>query len=424
MCAKSKMEKIPYSLKPARHSSYLIAAVVLIWVLSTCKSPKKTTTTGPKNNKEAKKDPKTKKEQKTKDGEKLKVEIPALSEEDSLDLKIGQMILVGIKDLKSASKKDSVVSEIAKNKVGSIILFEKNISNTNSYVTLKNCIDSLQRYAKIPLFVSIDEEGGQVHRLKEKYGFVKVPSAMHLGKIDNADSSTFYYERLAAQLHNLGINMNFAPSVDMGVNTKNPVIYKMWRSYSPDPNLVTKHAALCVEAHQKHKVATVLKHFPGHGSSLTDSHLGLTNVTKTWTAKELLPFYNLIRSNTLDAIMTAHIVNCKLDSSCLPATLSKKIITGLLRDSLGYSGLIVSDDMQMYAISKNYGLERAINLCINAGVDILLLGNNVIATQQVSATQLHSIIKKQVKEGKISKARISESYRRIMELKRKVGLVE
>jgi beta-N-acetylhexosaminidase len=404
----------------------LVISVLLIFLCSTCKSSKKTNVAATKTKvteKEKDKKDKDKKDNKN-DKKKDVVVVAQLSEEDSLTLKIGQMILVGIKDAKSLSNKDSIMVEISQNKIGSIILFEKNVSNTNSFQTLKTCVDSLQSKAKIPLFVSIDEEGGQVHRLKEKYGFVKMPSAAYLGKLDNADSSAFYYDRLAKQLKDLGINMNFAPSVDMAVNLKNPVIYKMWRSYSKDPEMVTKHAGIAIKAHQKNGVATVIKHFPGHGSSNTDSHLGLTNVSKTWSSQELLPFINLIKSNTCDAVMTAHIVNCKLDSTCLPATLSKKIITGLLRDSLKHGGVVVSDDMQMYAISKNYGLEKAVMLSINAGVDILLLGNNVVATQQVTASQLITIIKKLVKEGKISPARISESYKRIIKLKRKIGLIE
>lgn len=400
----------------------LVIGVLLFFLCITCKSSKKTNVATAKTKvSEKDKDKKDSKSDKKKD---VTVVVPQLSEEDSLTLKIGQMILVGIKDAKSLSSKDSIISEIAQNKIGSIILFEKNISNTNSFQNLKTCIDSLQRKARIPLFVSIDEEGGQVHRLKEKYGFVKMPSAAYLGKLDNSDSSAYYYDRLAKQLKDLGINMNFAPSVDMAVNLRNPVIYKMWRSYSNDPDMVTKHAGIAIKAHQKNRVATVIKHFPGHGSSNTDSHLGLTNVTKTWSSQELLPFVNLIKTNTCDAVMTAHIVNCKLDSTCLPATLSKKIITGLLRDSLKFGGVVVSDDMQMYAISKNYGLEKAVTLCINAGVDILLLGNNVVATQQVTASQLNSLIKKLVKEGKISPLRISESYKRILKLKRKIGLLE
>lgn len=349
---------------------------------------------------------------------------PQLSEDDSLNLKIGQMIMIGVDNAKFVSKKDSILSEIAKNKVGGIILFEKNVNDTNSYQMMKNLVDSLQSKAKVPLFISIDEEGGKVHRLKEKYGFVKMPSAMYLGKIDNIDSTYFYNNQLAKQLYALGINMNYAPSLDMAMNKKNPVIYKLWRSFSDDPAITTKHATAAIKAHQLNNVATVIKHFPGHGSSNTDSHKGLTDVTNTWKPIELQPFASLIASNTCDAVMTAHIVNCQLDKSCLPATLSQKVITGLLRDSLKFKGVVVSDDMQMYAISKNYGQEKAVALCINAGVDILLFGNNLIASQQQSATKLHAMIKAMVLDGCISKERISQSYQRIKTLKTKIGLLK
>lgn len=353
---------------------------------------------------------------------KAEIKIPQLSEEDSLDLKIGQMIMIGNDFKAPLLNSDSLLKEISIGKVGGVILFEKNISPTNSASILKANIDSLQAKAKIPLLISIDEEGGKVHRLKEKYGFVKMPSAMYLGKIDNADSTSFYNNQLAAELKSLGINMNYAPLVDVAVNENNPVIFKLWRSYSNDPVQVAKHAKIAIQAHNNYNVATVIKHFPGHGSSNTDSHLGLTDVSKTWSAKELYPFKNLIAEGFAQAVMTAHIINTKLDPSGLPATLSKPIITGLLRDSLGFKGVIVSDDMQMYAISKNYGQVNAIQNCINAGVDVLLVGNNVNPDDKQSASQIHKIIKQLIKEGKVSKVRINESYKRIIALKKKIGI--
>ncbi|MFN8438532.1 MAG: glycoside hydrolase family 3 N-terminal domain-containing protein [Cytophagales bacterium] len=363
--------------------------------------------------------------QKTKDSSAVQVlQIPQLSEEDSLKLKIGQMIMIGDDFKEPIATNDSLLKEIADNKVGGIIVFEKNIAAENSFAKLKNNIDTLQSKSKIPLLISIDEEGGKVHRLKEKYGFVKMPSQMYLGKIDNADSTTFYNSQLAKELKDLGINMNYAPLLDMAVNENNPVIYKLWRSYSANADMVSKHAKLSIMAHNNYNIATVIKHFPGHGSSNTDSHLGLTDVSKTWSAEELKPFITLIQDGSAQVVMTAHIVNRQLDPSGLPATLSPKVITKILRDSIGFKGVVVSDDMQMYAISKNYGQKHALELCINAGVDLMLVGNNVIATQVQSATKIHAMITELVKEGKISKKRIDESYKRIINLKKHIGILK
>ncbi|MBC7451995.1 MAG: glycoside hydrolase family 3 protein [Cytophagales bacterium] len=345
--------------------------------------------------------------------------LPALRAEDSLDLKIGQMIMIGINMRTSLSATDTLIKELSSNKTGGIILFEKNIAQTNSSATLKTLIGDLQSKATVPLFISIDEEGGKVHRLKEKYGFVKMPSAGYLGNINNTDTTLFYNRALAAQLSGLGINLNYAPDVDLALNKDNPIIAKVGRSFSADPAIVTTQAAACIQAHHEYGVKTIIKHFPGHGSSMTDSHLGITDVTNQWNIIELLPYKNLIRSGTVDAIMTAHVINAHLDSTRLPSTLSKVVVTDVLRNILEFKGVVFSDDMQMYAISKNYGLENAIKLSILAGVDVLVFGNNVNINDRIKASEIHAIIKNLVKTGQIPMSRIDESFQRIMELKKK-----
>ncbi len=359
----------------------------------------------------------TKKEEKKEVASKGKAKA-ALSPEDSLDMKIGQMVMIGIPSTILAPT-DSILKEIKANKVGGIVLFEKNVHPTNSKETLKKLVSTLQEQASIPLFISIDEEGGKVHRLKEKYGFTKMPSAAYLGKLDNLDSTAYYTRNLAGLMSELGINLNYAPCVDVAINKNNPVIAKIERSYSEDPAIVTKQALASIRAQHQYGVKTILKHFPGHGSSTADSHKGMADVTTTWQTSELIPYKKIIQAGEVDAIMTAHIVNCKLDTSCLPSTLSKKVVTGLLRDSLKYEGAVFSDDMQMYAISKFYGTENAVKLAVNAGVDVLLFGNNVNPKDIISASKVHAIVKGLVMKGEISKERIDQSYKRILRLKQK-----
>ncbi len=348
--------------------------------------------------------------------------IDSIKKQVSLEIKIGQMILVGINDRKLLSPTDTLRKDIASGKTGGIILFEKNISPIDSKENLKLLIKELQEESSIPLFMSIDEEGGKVHRLKEKYGFIKMPSAAYLGALPTTDSTFYYTKDLATLLAELGIDVNFAPCVDVALNPENPVIVKTGRSYSSIPKEVAKHSIANIKAHHSANVKTVLKHFPGHGSSMTDSHYGVTNVTKQWNAIELLPYKEIIESGYCDAIMTAHIVNCRLDTTCLPATLSKKIVTDLLRKELNFNGVIFSDDMQMHAISKNYGIEKAVKMSILAGVDVVVFGNNVNATDRITPSEIHAIIMKLVKSGEISESRIDESYKRIIEMKsRKVN---
>lgn len=347
---------------------------------------------------------------------------PAFSQNiDSLDLKIGQMIMVGINQRTDVAEEDSLLQEIRDHKLGGIILFEKNIAKQNSREQLKKMIATLKSNAPAPLLVSIDEEGGKVHRLKEKYGFVAMPSASYLGSINQPDSTLYYNCRLAEELFDLGINLNYAPCVDLAINPENDVIVNKNRSFGTAPQLVADHARLCILAHRDNQVKTILKHFPGHGSSAGDSHLGIVDVTQTWTFTELLPYYHLIQSNHFDAIMTAHIINRNWDTSSLPATLSERTVKGILRGLLGFKGVVFSDDMQMYAISKNYGLEHSMELAINAGVDVLVFGNNVSQSDRpITASEMHTIIKNLVSQGKISKSRIDEAYQRIVLLKQDI----
>lgn len=338
----------------------------------------------------------------------------SMAQTDSLSIKIGQMILIGFADSKVDEK---VLTEIKEGKVGSIIIFEKNIPKVNSYMGLKKIVWTYQQAATIPLFVSIDQEGGRVNRLKEKYGFPRSISAAHSGKDRNLDSVRFYAQSTAATLAGLGINVNFAPVVDLASNPANPIIAKVERAYSANEDTVSMMAREVIKAHRKMGVITSLKHFPGHGSSKDDTHLGIADVTNTWEERELGPYRQLLREGYVDAIMTSHIVNKKLDERGLPGTLSEEILNKLLRQQLGYQGVVFSDDMQMHAITKHYGLEEAIRLAVLAGVDIMTFSNNIMGSEVRTVDKVHSIIKKYVEEGVISQQRIDQSFKRIMALK-------
>jgi beta-N-acetylhexosaminidase len=342
-----------------------------------------------------------------------------ISKTYSLEYKIGQMIMMGIGDRKILDTTDELRKEIASGKTGGIIYFEKNINPVNSTAALKQLSADLQASAEIPLFIAIDEEGGKVHRLKEKYGMIKMPSAAYLGALNNLDSTFIYTKQLAALMSEVGINLNFAPDVDLALNADNPVIAKVGRSYGVDPAVVSAQALANIKAHHEYGVKTVIKHFPGHGSSTTDSHYGITDITKQWQFVELIPYKTIIQSGMCDAVMTAHIINCRLDTTCLPATLSRIIVTDILRGILDFHGVVFSDDMQMHAISKNYGLENAIKMSILAGVDVLVFGNNVNQSYRTTATEVHAILLKLVNSGEIKEERIHESFLRIMALKEK-----
>ena len=341
---------------------------------------------------------------------------------DSLDFKIGQMILIGM----PKSELDTLVlKEIREGKVGAIIFFEKNIPNRpNAFASVKKMTWTYQQAAPMPLLICIDQEGGKVNRLKEKYGFTRSITAASIGKYGSLDSVRFYAEATAATLAGLGFNVNFAPTVDLAINKENTVIAKPERAYSNNVDTVVMMAKEVIEQHRKFGVITSLKHFPGHGSSKDDTHFGVADVTNTWSYRELEPFRRLIEGGYADGIMTSHIVNKNLDKSGLPGTLSKDMLDGILRKKLGYQGVVFSDDMQMQAISKNFGLEETIRLAINAGVDIMCFSNNIQGSEARTVDKVHAIIRQMVLNGQIPQQRINESFQRIKKLKNSLHNLE
>ena len=196
---------------------------------------------------------------------------------DSLRIKISQMLIFGIQDVQKVLDADSMLEAYTNNHLGGIILFEKNVAKKRSKNHLKVLVDEIQRISKIPSFVAIDEEGGKVNRLKPVYGFHETKSARYLGNLNNLDS-TYYYAKLTSDLlKELGINVNFAPNIDLGINEKN-FINTAERTFGRDSDKVYFHARNFIKAHEENDIITVIKHFPGHGSSSTDTHKEFTDI--------------------------------------------------------------------------------------------------------------------------------------------------
>jgi beta-N-acetylhexosaminidase len=343
--------------------------------------------------------------------------------EISLEAKIGQMLLVGFRGLQIMNDHAPIVHDIQEHHIGGVVLFNYDVAqrsperNIQSPEQLKTLVRTLQSYSKIPLFIGIDYEGGKVNRLPEAYGFPKTVSHHYLGSENDLSLTKKYATIMAKTLYEMGINLNFAPVVDLNINPENPIIGKIKRSFSSNPKIVTQHALEFIRAHRQQNVLCTLKHFPGHGSSRADSHLGIADVSKTWKSVELQPYIDLIEANEAESIMTAHVFNKQLDPN-YPATLSYQTITERLRGELNFNGLIFSDDMQMKAISKYYGLKTAVHKAIEAGIDILVIGNNTGDFVPDIVKRVTIIIKELVEQGTLSEARINESYQRIIAVKK------
>lgn len=329
----------------------------------------------------------------------------------TLEEKIASMLMVGFEGT-TCEANSTTCHMLQIYPIAGVILFDKNIQTPKQ---LKKLTADLKGCAKAPLWIAIDEEGGRVSRLGKLPAFPKAPSAQSIAQKDEKQAKRAY-ANMAHTLSSVGINCNLAPSIDVAINPENQVIVKNRRSFSNDPDIVAQYGAFFIQAMQSKKILSTLKHFPGHGSSQNDSHLGFTDVSETWDEVELKPFSSLIASNSAPMIMSAHIYNSHIDED-FPATLSKKTITDLLRTKLGYDGVVISDDLQMGAIAKHYTLDETLNLAINAGIDILLFANQM--DKPVTVRQLVAHIRSLIDSKKISEITVEQAYTRIETLKRK-----
>jgi len=334
--------------------------------------------------------------------------------QDELDLKIGQMIIVSFAP--GTNFEDTLYYDIEHRNLGGVILFGYNLQDP---LQITNLTSDLQNSATIPLIIATDQEGGLVARLDEKNGFAETHTAYQLGTIiDDEDSTRSQAKMMAQWLYDSGINTNLAPVVDVNVNPSSPAIGYYGRSFSANALKVFSHADWFISEFENYNIISTLKHFPGHGSAEQDSHLGFTDITTTWADSELVPYRQLISAGYSDMIMVGHLFNAHLDS-IHPASLSRNVITGLLRDSLGFQGVVISDAMFMRAITDNYSFEEAIVLAINAGTDLLLYTNNEYNGSSLVAEVTH-IIRENIGEGVILQNQIEESYQRIIALKTKI----
>ncbi|MBL9219417.1 MAG: glycoside hydrolase family 3 protein [Opitutaceae bacterium] len=349
----------------------------------------------------------------------------------TLRQKIGQLLMIGFRGA-TPPECGLIVRDIRDHGIGGVILFDQDMTTTidsgkpgrrniESPAQVKALLAHLQALSPIPLLTAIDQEGGRVNRLKPLYGFPESISHEELGRLDQPAETHRHAAATAQTLAGVGLNLNLAPVVDLDAHPDNPIIKGKGRTFAAEPEKVARHAAEFVRAHRAHGVLACPKHFPGHGSATGDTHLGLVDVTATWHERELLPFQRLIEADLCDVIMSAHVFNAKLDPDH-PATLSRPVITGLLRQKLGFRGLIVSDDMEMKAISSHYGLEKSLPAALAAGVDVLCLGNNLSYDPDITARAV-AIVERAVASGHLPESRIHESCERVLALKRSAGLV-
>ncbi|MEC0227848.1 beta-N-acetylhexosaminidase [Paenibacillus alba] len=340
--------------------------------------------------------------------------------------KIGQMLLCGFEGTEVTEELKALITE---HRIGGVIYFARNVANTQQVAGLSNQLQQIAMDAGVaPLWISIDQEGGMVARITE--GIALMPGQMALAA--GADASAGESDRLnkgshaayeaawvsGTELRALGINMNFAPVLDINNNPDNPVIGV--RSFGESSQLVAEFGQKAIAGFQDANVVATAKHFPGHGDTSVDSHLDLPTIQhdqERIRSVELVPFVQAIE-NGVDAIMSSHIYFPALESEKLPVTLSKSVLTGLLREELGYEGVIMTDCMEMHAISEHYGTVSASVMAVEAGADLILISHR--RDLQIEAI---AAIEQAVSEGRLTEAQIDASVSRVLALKERRGVL-
>ncbi|QTN01425.1 beta-N-acetylhexosaminidase [Sediminibacillus dalangtanensis] len=335
----------------------------------------------------------------------------AFIERMSLSEKIGQMVIAGISGTAMGEQENSLVDDYH---IGGFIFYAKNLESPEQTSIFLNQLKAENKKNKLPLLLSVDQEGGRISRLPGD--IVKLPSNKWIGQLDKSDFSHRVGEILGKELNEFGFNMNFAPVLDVNSNPDNPVIGD--RSYSDDPKIVSKLGIQTMKGIQSKQVIPVIKHFPGHGDTSVDSHYQLPKVNKTLQQLEkleLIPFRRAIDQGA-EVVMIAHILLPHLDET-YPASISKKVITDLLRNRLDYDGLVMTDDMTMEAIIDNFEIGQASVDSVLAGSDVIL-----VAHDYQKAVRVIDALRTAVENGEISEKRINESVKRIIRLKQQYGL--
>lgn len=341
----------------------------------------------------------------------------------SLEEMAGQMIMAGFRGTGEEPLSEDLrllLEDIHKGRIGGVILFDRDhLSKTpgRNIVSLDQTarlVSMLQAAASVPLFVAVDQEGGRVRRFREEHGAPNTPSAREMGQ--GPTEATFDQAlRLGQTLRSVGINLDFAPSLDVDVNPLSPAIGALGRSFSADPAQVAAHGRAFARGLARAGVLFCYKHFPGHGSATEDTHNGLTDISSTWKKSELAPYRALLAAQPPAMVMIGHVV-LRQKTGDLPASLSRKAINGMLRRDLGWKGIVITDDLQMQAIDGKYSAREAVKLAVLAGVDILLFGNN-LKHDPGEGRKIHAILVDLARSGEIPPKRIEESYKRIMKVK-------
>ncbi len=343
---------------------------------------------------------------------------PAMAQ--SIEQMAGQMIVVGFQG--TTVESPGVVAarrQIADGTIGGVMYLKTNVASRGDVVAMNEAFVAAAPPG-LPPFITLDQEGGLVERLDRSVGFKEIAPAQTIADRYTPQQSRPIYEDMAEGLRDWGFNVNFAPVVDLSINPDNQVIAKNGRAYGKTADVVTAYAGEVIAAHHDAGLVTALKHFPGHGSSTADSHEGYVDITRTWKPAELDPYQALIAGGYEDFVMVGHLIDTEVDPSGVPSSLSEPWINGVLRGKVGFTGVVITDDLEMGAIRQHYGLEETVTRAVRAGVDVLLFSNTAKPRASLGE-EIQRILVDEASADPAFRTRIEESYRRIVALKQRIG---
>lgn len=339
----------------------------------------------------------------------------------SLEEMAGQMIVVGFEGKSvEAPGVEAVAEELASGRLGGVMFLKKNVA---SLAEVRD-MNAMFRAAStgLPPFITLDQEGGSVERLTKEVGFAEIPNAATIAARNSPEQAKTIYAGMAQGIAEAGFTVNFGPVADLSSNPNNQIIAKFGRAFSADPAVVAAYDGAFVEAHRAAGLATSLKHFPGHGSSTADSHEGFVDITRSWKPEELEPYRVLIAAGMADMVMVGHLYHADYANGDgeTPSSLSPRWIDGVLRDELGFDGVVISDDLEMGAIRDHFTLEETVTKAVRAGMDVLLFSNTAKYRPGLSREVLDILLAAAAADPEFAE-RIEASYERIVALKARLG---
>jgi beta-N-acetylhexosaminidase len=352
----------------------------------------------------------------------LALSFAAPVEAATLDQMAGQMIIVGFKgdNVNDASVK-AIRDEIAAGTLGGVMYLKPNVKSLGAVKAMNAAFRAAS--PDLPPFLTLDQEGGAVERLTKDVGFDELPNAQTIAANNTPAQAEAIYAKMAKGIADEGFTVNFGPIADLNINPNNPIIGKYGRSFSKNSDTVTEYDQAFITAHHDAGLLTALKHFPGHGSSTADSHEGFVDISKTWDPVELGPYKSLFGDGYDDFVMVGHLYNKAYAGGGgvkLPASLSPEWIDGVLRGQLKFAGVVISDDLEMGAIRKQFDLHETIVRAVDAGVDVLLFSNTAAYDPQLQ-DKIRGVLVSEAKADPAFEQKIEASYKRIVAMKGRIG---